>query len=213
LIRSGERLLIAALIAFIFLLLAVPDIGDAIRGIVVFLFGERGSRYIGTILGILSLLAVFGAIVRWILVRSNTETTLPPTPAQGTQAPPAAPAIRTETDGREEEVDRTRTSARRISRELSAFTQERREDDPFHRADDIPSDMDSPEYKAIVAQYDTDMQETRRLYRTNHLPDVARVRDAFADLGVTDPELDRLYENPRNYTDMRTLAARLPRYG
>lgn len=182
--RFGERLLIAALIASILLLLlllVVPGIRDAIWGIVVFLFGERGSRYIGTLLGILSLLSVFGAIVRWVLVRRSTETTLPTTPVQRTQAPAAEPAIRTEADDRKEKVDRTRTRARRMSRELYAFTQE-----------SIPV-----------------TQDVGQLYRTRYLPEVTRVRDAFADLGVKDPELDRLYQNDGDYNELRALAARL----
>jgi hypothetical protein len=32
---------------------------------------------------------------------------------------------------------------------------------------------------------------SRRLYRSDHLPTVVRIRDAFADLGIRDPELDR----------------------
>jgi hypothetical protein len=38
---------------------------------------------------------------------------------------------------------------------------------------------------------------------------VVKVRDAFADLGIRDPELDRLHENPKNYRELRTLADRL----
>jgi hypothetical protein len=69
--------------------------------------------------------------------------------------------------------------------------------------------MDSPEYKALEARYDEHMKETRRLYRFDHLPTVIKVRDAFADLGIGDPELDRLHENPKNYSDLRILADRL----
>jgi len=69
--------------------------------------------------------------------------------------------------------------------------------------------MDSPEYKALAARYDEHMNETRRLYRSDHLPTVVGVRDAFADLGISDPELDRLHENPKNYSELRTLADRL----
>lgn len=69
--------------------------------------------------------------------------------------------------------------------------------------------MDSPEHEALEARYDEHMNETRRLYRSDHLPSVVGVRDAFADLGIRDPELDRLHENPKNYSELRILADRL----
>jgi len=50
---------------------------------------------------------------------------------------------------------------------------------------------------------------SRRLYRSDYLPTVVRVRDAFADLGISDPELDCLHENLKNCSDLRTLAHRL----
>ena len=53
------------------------------------------------------------------------------------------------------------------------------------------------------------MNETRRLYRSDHLSTVVRVRDAFADLGVRDPESDRLHENAKNYSELRFLADHL----
>jgi hypothetical protein len=69
--------------------------------------------------------------------------------------------------------------------------------------------MGSPEYEALAARYDDHVNETRRLYRSDHLPTVVRVRNAFADLGIRDPELDRLHENLKNHSDIRTLADRL----
>jgi hypothetical protein len=36
---------------------------------------------------------------------------------------------------------------------------------------------------------------------------VVRVRDAFADIGITDPELDKLYPHPNTYAKLETLAA------
>jgi cellulose biosynthesis protein BcsQ len=69
--------------------------------------------------------------------------------------------------------------------------------------------MESPEYDALAARYDEHMNETRRLYRSDHLPTVVKVRDAFADAGIRDPELDRLHENPKYYRELRTLADRL----
>jgi hypothetical protein len=101
-----------------------------------------------------------------------------------------------------------RDDARSAARQIRRFTNERDEDDPFHR-EEIPKNMESPGYKALAARYDEHMNETRRLYRSDHLPTVVRPRDAFADLGIRDPELDRLHENPKNYSDLRTLADRL----
>jgi hypothetical protein len=95
-----------------------------------------------------------------------------------------------------------------VARQIRRFTNERNEDDPFSRKE-IPKNMESPEYKALAARYDEHMNTTRRVYRSDHLSTVVRVRDAFADLGISDPELDRLHENPKNYSDLRTLADRL----
>ena len=109
-------------------------------------------------------------------------------------------------------VQALRDDARNVARQIRRFTNERNEDDPFSR-EEIPKNMESPEYKALAARYDEHMNTTRRVYRSDHLPTVVRVRDAFADLGISVPELDRLHENPKNYSDLRTLAHRLSAMG
>jgi len=201
--RSGERLIIVALIALIVFLLAVPSVGDTVRGIVGYFFGERGERYIGAITGILSLLVILLSVLRWIFGSRSADTPL------STNNPVSVdPATQDGGDLRNNEARRVRDDARRVAREIRSFVQERDEDDPFSR-EEIPSDMASPEYEDLAARYDEHMAETRRLYRANLLEHVVIVRDEFADLGLKDPELDRLHENPRNYKDLRTLADRL----
>jgi hypothetical protein len=200
--RSSERLIIVALIALIVFLLAVPSVGDAIRGIVGFFFGERGERYIGAITGIISLLVIVWSVWRWIFGIRGAETTLSTNPV------PVDSTIQDGDDLRNNKARRVRDDARQAARQIRSFVQERDEDDPFAR-EEIPSDTASREYKDLSARYDEHMTETRRLYRANLLPRVVIVRDEFADLGLKDPELDRLHENPRNYNDLRTLADRL----
>ena len=196
--RSGERLAVVGLVVLIVLLVTVPALGNSLRGIVSLVFGDTLSPILGTVANII---AVGGFLIfRWLRSGSgpptvhsvSTETNTTMTPDAGVQA--------------------LRDDARNVARQIRRFTNERNEDDPFSR-EEIPKNMESPEYKALAARYDEHMNTTRRVYRSDHLPTVVRVRDAFADLGISVPELDRLHENPKNYSDLRTLAHRLSAMG
>ena len=198
--RSGERLAVVGLVVLVVLLVTVPALGDSLRGIVTWVFGDRLSPILGTVANIIAVGGFLIFLVRWL--RSGS-------------APPTVHSVSTETDttmAPDTGVRTLRDDARNAARQIRKFTNERDEDDPFHR-EEIPNNMESPEYKALAARYDEHMNETRRLYRSNHLPTVVGVRDAFADLGIRDPELDRLHENPKNYSDLRTLADRLSAMG
>jgi hypothetical protein len=190
--------------ALAIVLLAFPSVGNLVRDGIGSVFG--GETLLDIIGGISGIIGIFGAAI-WVYEKlSNRSRTVS---VDAGNVTPVSPQPTTELQSKnDDETRRVREEARTVARQVRAFVHERDEDDPFSR-EEIPMNMESPEYKAIAARYDTHMEQTRRLYRTNHLPDVARVRDAFADLGITDPELDRLHENPRNYNEMRTLAARL----
>jgi hypothetical protein len=194
--RSGERLAVVGLVVLVVLLVTVPALGDSLRGIVTWVFGDMLSPILGTVANIIAIGGFLIFLFRWL--RSGS-------------GPPTMHSVSTETNttmAPDAGVRTLRDDARNAARQIRRFTNERDEDSPFHR-EEIPKNMDSPEYEALAARYDEHVNETRRLYRSDHLPTVVRVRDAFADLGIRDPELDRLHENPKNYSDMRTLADRL----
>jgi hypothetical protein len=198
--RSGERLAVVGLVVLIVLLVTVPALGNSLRGIVSLVFGDTLSPILGTVANIIAVGGFLIFLFRWLRSGSgpptvhsvSTETNTTMTPDAGVQA--------------------LRDDARNVARQIRRFTNERNEDDPFSH-EEIPKNMESPEYKALAARYDEHMNTTRRVYRSDHLPTVVRVRDAFADLGISDPELDRLHENPKNYSDLRTLAHRLRAMG
>jgi hypothetical protein len=198
--RSGERLAVVGLVVLIVLLVTVPALGNSLRGIVSLVFGDTLSPILGTVANIIAVGGFLIFLFRWLRSGSgpptvhsvSTETNTTMTPDAGVQA--------------------LRDDARNVARQIRRFTNERNEDDPFSR-EEIPKNMESPEYKALAARYDEHMNTTRRVYRSDHLPTVVRVRDAFADRGISVPELDRLHENPKNYSDLRTLAHRLSAMG
>ncbi len=194
--RSGERLAVVGLVVLVVLLVTVPALGDSLRGIVTWVFGDKLSPVLGTLANIIAIGGFLIFLFRWLRSGSGPPTVHSVSNENNTTMAPDA------------DVLTLRDDARNAARQIRRFTNERDEDDPFHR-EEIPENMDSPEGKALAARFDEHMNETRRLYRSNHLPTVVRVRDTFADLGISDPELDRLYENPKNYSDLRTLADRL----
>jgi hypothetical protein len=194
--RSGGRLAVVGLVVLVVLLVTVPSLGDSLRGNVTWVFGDTLSPILGTVANIIAIGGFLIFLFRWL--RSGS-------------GPPTVHSISTETNttrAPDAGVRTLRDDARNAARQIRRFTNERDEDDPFHR-EEIPKNMESPEYEALAARYDEHMNETRRLYRSDHLPTVVKVRDAFADAGIRDPELDRLHENPKYYRELRTLADRL----
>jgi len=198
--RSGERLAVVGLVVLVVLLVTVPVFGDSLRGIVTWVFGDTLSPILGTMANIIAIGGFLIFLFRWLRSGSGPPTVHSVSTETNTNMAPNA-GVRTLPD-----------DARNAARQIRSFTNERDDDDPFHR-EEIPKDMDSPEYEALAARYDEHMNETRRLYRSDYLPTVVGVRDAFADLGIRDPELDRLHETPKNYSDLRTLADRLSAMG
>jgi hypothetical protein len=194
--RSGERLAILGLVVVVVLLVTVPALGDSLRGIVTWVFGDTLSPILGTVANIIAVGGFLTFLFRWLRSGSGPLTVHSVSTENNTTMDPD--------DG----VRTLRDDARNAARQIRRFTNERDEDDPFHR-EVIPENMESPKYEALAARYDEHMNETRRLYRSDHLPTVVGVRDAFADLGIRDPELDRLHENPKNYSELRILADRL----
>jgi hypothetical protein len=194
--RSGERLAIVGLVVVVVVLVTVPALGDSLRGIVTWVFGDMLSPILGTMANIIAVGGFLIFLFRWLRSGSGPLTLHSVSTENNTIMAPDA-GVRT-----------LREDARNAARQIRRFTNERDEDDPFHH-EEIPENRDSPEYKALAARYDEHMNETRRLYRSDHLPTVVGVRDVFADLGVRDPELDRLHENPKNYSELRILADRL----
>jgi hypothetical protein len=194
--RSGERLAIVGLVVVVVLLVTVPALGDSLRGIVTWVFGDTLSPILGTVANIIAVGGFLTFLFRWLRSGSGPLTVHSVSTENNTTMAPD--------DG----VRTLRDDARNAARQIRWFTNERNEDDPFSR-EEIPKNVDSPEHEALEARYDEHMNETRRLYRSDHLPSVVGVRDAFADLGIRDPELDRLHENPKNYSELRILADRL----
>jgi hypothetical protein len=183
---------VAVLIGLLIVVITSPTAAEAIRGAFEVVSSNRAEA-LATVIG--TAIVVVGTIIAAIRWLRGGETT----PTVRTVEAAAAP---------NDDLRRVRDEASRIARRIRVFTQERDEDDPFHR-EEILRNMDSPEYRALAARYDEHMDETLRMYRSDLLSEVVRVRDAFADLGTRDPELDRLHEDPRNYKDLRTLADRL----
>jgi hypothetical protein len=87
---------------------------------------------------------------------------------------------------------------------------DRRADSPIRNYPglDLPREG-TPERQKLDAEDAAYDKETYRLYGDELHDEVVRVRDAFADIGITDPELDNLYPRPNTYTKLDTLAARL----
>ena len=194
--RSGERLAIVGLVVVVVLLVTMPALGDSLRGIVTWVFGDTLSPLLGTVANIVAVGGFLIFLIRWLRSGSGPLTFHSVSTENNTIMAPEA-GVRT-----------LRDDARNAARQIRRFTNERDEDDPFHH-EETPENRESPEYMALAGRYDEHMNETRRLYRSDHLSTVVRVRDAFADIGFRDPELDRLHENAKNHSELRTLADRL----
>ncbi len=67
----------------------------------------------------------------------------------------------------------------------------------------------TPEHEKLDAEEDAYVRETYQLYTEDLRDEVVSVRYALADIGMRDPELDRLYPRPHTYLKLEALAARL----
>lgn len=52
-------------------------------------------------------------------------------------------------------------------------------------------------------------EETQRIYTRDYLPEIADLREQFARRGIRNNALDRIYENPQNEGDLRTVSTAL----
>ena len=52
-------------------------------------------------------------------------------------------------------------------------------------------------------------EETQKIYRRDHLPEVAELREHFAGRGIRSAALDDFYESAENDADLRTIATAL----
>jgi TIR domain len=107
------------------------------------------------------------------------------------------------------ESERVYLNSEELARKLNEWAHQRKLDDPFSQAQDIPNDMDSPEWKELSDKYDNHMDETERQYQREFLPEIARARAALASYGVKDSLFDRVYSRPRKYDDYRTVSEQL----
>ncbi len=99
-------------------------------------------------------------------------------------------------------------NADKVARQVSDMADNYRQRSPFKRAT-VQMDMGSPEYQEITEQYDVQVNEMRSKYRSELLPGVVRVRGALADFGMTDAQFDAVYQRPRTFDEMETVALRL----
>lgn len=203
------------LLTVIVLLLVLPGIGDAVRGAVTYLFGDTSSRYIGVLASIVTILTFLYVLVKpWLLELNQRSTKInTATPASqtndGQSRNPEGAGVDPTNNAEDEARRRIRDETRQVARDLYHWQHERSLDDPFSRAEEIPRNMESAEYKELEAKYDQHKDETERQYNNELLPRVAQVRADLASHDVKDSELNRLYGRPKNYDDYRTVSERL----
>jgi hypothetical protein len=209
-----RRLSTIILVVLLVLVLVFPVIGDAIRGFVAYMVGEKGERIVSVLAGLVSILAVlFGPEIRQgIRGRERGSSTVQSTKSTGEseERHEATNAERTTQPDRESRA-RIRDEARKIATELNEWIHERRLDDPFTRSgrEGNHPEMGTPEYQALEAAYNNHIDETKRQYQNSFLPQVAQVRAALATYNIRDSELNRVYGRPRNYNDYQVVTERL----
>jgi hypothetical protein len=189
---SRTRFTIIALAVLVIIVVIFPGIGAAVRDGLAYLFSPVSARVITVLAGIVTIITALAgpSVLRAIRGRGGHNT------GTGTAPHP--------------EVDSVRADARNVARRLQAFMAERRAGSPFRQYPglDLPPEG-TPEREKLDAEDAAYDRETHRLYRDELHDEVVRVRDAFADIGVIDPELDKLYPRPNTNTKLDTLAARL----
>ncbi len=125
----------------------------------------------------------------------------------GGEEPPTGASVRPDarkTQAARKLLDETRTLAQQVS-DFVHYCEQR---SPFHTGD-IPRNMESPEYKELSKQYNAHIDEMRERYRSEFRPEVIRVRGALSEHGITDAQLDQVYERPRTFKETEAIALRL----
>ena len=189
---SRTRIIIVALAALSIIIVLFPGIGAAVRAGLAYLFTDASAARVIFVLAALVTIVwtTWPSLARAIRGRREHSTGTVPTPRP--------------------EVDSVRADARNVARRLQTFMADRRADSPFSNYPglDLPREG-TPEREKLDAEDAAYDKETYRLYREGLHDDVVRVRDAFADLGITDPELEKLYPRPNTYLKLDAIAARL----
>ncbi len=184
---NWSRFSIVALSAVIIILIFFPGVGDMVRAPLKELLGAR----FWDALGYISSAVAIGYLVR-DLVKARSTTQRDPT------GNVRLPVLRAE--------------ARTLARQIKEYASNREKEDPIVKAGvDTLYLMDetSREYKKMREQRYAHIENMRDVYRKYYRDKIARVRDEFDDHGIHDPELDRLYDDPRNYAEFQALGDRL----
>ena len=72
--RSGERLAIVGLVVVVVLLVTMPALGDSLRGIVTWVFGDTLSPLLGTVANIVAVGGFLIFLIRWLRSGSGPLT-------------------------------------------------------------------------------------------------------------------------------------------
>lgn len=204
---------IIALAAVIALLLLFPGLVEITRGGLAELFSDRGDT-ITSVLGFFLAVATFIYTVLWNRRTGGVSSVRARQPSSSTAAPTGkAPANREEPKTHAESEASAREEARKdaqdVARRLNLWSHDRMLNDPFSRAEDPPTDTDSPEYRELSTRYDEYMNEAERQYQNEFLPDVARVRATLREYNIRDALLDKYYSRPRTHEQYRSVAEQL----
>lgn len=95
-----------------------------------------------------------------------------------------------------------RKHALEVSEALVEFIDEREAGRPANDA--VVSDHEYPHRRVTLHD-----EETQRIYTRDYLPEIADLREQFARRGIRNDALDRIYENPQNEGDLRTVSTAL----
>jgi hypothetical protein len=191
--HSGAALVIIDLAALLVVVIAFPDVGSMIRSV----FDKRTWKILGIVSIIISILGFFGISVPWVWGKLWGQPG-----GRVTEAPVQPDAHR------KQAARNIQDDVRTVARQISDLAYDYRQRSPF-RVEDVPSDAESPEYREVSQRYDAHKDEMRRHYRSNLLPEVVRLRGALAEYGITDAQLDALYQRPRTFEETEVVALRL----
>lgn len=184
-------------------ILIFPDFDTGIRDTLTALLGEAAADAVTVISGLIVIIGAAFAIVRRIWPTGAKDqqelSSSDEVPSIPRWQPPESDSMGAETAWKDAED---------VARQINEFVHERQSEDPL-RNENIPGNMESPEYKELMKRYDAHMDETLRLYSLNLLPEVIRVRDALSEFGIKDSELESLFQRPKKYAHLETLYTRL----
>jgi hypothetical protein len=205
-------LAIVGLVAGIILLITVPAIGEILRDILATVLGNTLSSIVEAVASIIGIGTFLYLLVRWIWLERESVT----------QAGP--PPVVTDPEGRtaqpDDQIRKVIANTNEVAQRVSDFAAEFERRSPFRLQPDEAMSMDfnssyfnSPEYQAEQQQksleYNALMDELKERYRQELRSDVVRIRGALADQGITDAQLDELYQSPNNAKKVDALANRL----